>query len=74
MPRNGKYAQSFIWIAGKVIIMAGISIAGKVDKYGRFGIPKSVRDALGIEEGDLVEVEIQRVFKKGKQHGEIHVL
>ena len=32
-----------------------------VGKDGRVTVPKAVRDALGIEEGDLVELTVRKV-------------
>lgn len=33
---------------------------------GKVTIPKHIREVLGIERGDLVEVQILRVFKAGR--------
>jgi len=51
--------------------MPGISISGRIDKYGRFSIPKGIRDALRIAEGDLIEVEIKKIRN---QMGEVQIL
>jgi AbrB family looped-hinge helix DNA binding protein len=37
-----------------------ITITPKVDAIGRIMIPKHVRDALGIEPGDLAEIVVRR--------------
>lgn len=36
-----------------------------IGKDGRMTVPKGVRDALGIEEGDLVECAIRKVKASG---------
>lgn len=40
--------------------MEEIIITPKVDAIGRIMIPKHVRDAFGIEPGDLVELGVKR--------------
>ena len=40
--------------------MEEITITPKVDTIGRIMIPKHVRDAFGIEPGDLVELVVKR--------------
>lgn len=37
-----------------------IIITPKVDSIGRVMIPKHVRDAIGIEPGDLAEIAVRR--------------
>lgn len=38
----------------------GATFAAKVMKLGRVTIPEPVRDILGIEPGDIVEVNIRK--------------
>lgn len=38
-----------------------MAFVGYVRRYGKVTVPKGVREALGIEEGALVECRIRRV-------------
>jgi len=42
--------------------MHEITTTLKTDNIGRVMIPKHIRDAMGIEPGDLVEITIKRGF------------
>lgn len=41
-----------------------MEFAQKVISGGRITIPEFIRDALQIEEGDIVKVEIEKVVEK----------
>lgn len=39
--------------------MALVKALSKVDKDGRIAIPKNIRKAAGLKEGQLVEIKVQ---------------
>jgi len=45
-----------------LIIMSETGLA-EVRKYGVITIPKIIRDALGIKEGDVVRITVEKVEK-----------
>jgi AbrB family looped-hinge helix DNA binding protein len=44
-----------------------IIITPKVDSIGRVMIPKHIRDAIGLEPGDLAEIAVRRKKVEAKQ-------
>jgi AbrB family looped-hinge helix DNA binding protein len=42
----------------------GVIFSGKVQKLGRIAIPKDLRKALAIREGDSLEVEVRQVIRR----------
>lgn len=63
--RKSKSIESYKYYAANYITMNenDIIITPKVDSIGRVMIPKHVRDAIGLEPGDLAEIAVRR-----KQH------
>jgi AbrB family looped-hinge helix DNA binding protein len=50
--------------------MPGISTTLKVDSIGRVIIPKHIREALGINPGDLVKVTVEKeIVGIGEEQG-----
>jgi len=44
-----------------------LTIAQKLGKTGLISIPKEVRDLLGIEQGDIVILELKKIVKTKKE-------
>jgi len=49
------------------VVVVPVKFVARVQKLGRIAIPKPLRDVLGVEKGDLVQVSVRKIEKPPSQ-------